>query len=171
MYIAEIWKDIGSMANFRGGVIKCTVNALFVKNHRLAFQFWLRLLSMKPGPLLWLVAKVMYRKISTKYGLQIPPQTSIGEGLYIGHGIGVVIHKKTIIGRNCNIMQFVTIGSNKNTPAVIGDNVWIGPGVCIVEDVKIGNNVKIGAGSVVIKDIPDGATAVGNPNRNIVRNE
>lgn len=96
-------------------------------------------------------------------------QTKIGEGLYIGHGIGIIINGKTNIGHHCNISQFLTIGSNKGTPAVIGDNVYIGPSVCIVEDVKIGNNVKIGAGTVVVKDIPDNCTSVGNPNRIIIK--
>lgn len=59
-------------------------------------------------------------------------------------------------------MQFTTIGSNNNHTAVIGDNVYIGFNVCVVEDVHIGNNVTIGAGSVVTKDIPDNATAAGN---------
>lgn len=77
--------------------------------------------------------------------------------------------RKTKIGKNCNISQFLTIGSNKGTPATIGDNVYIGPGVCIVEDVKIGNNVKIGAGTVVVHDVPDNATTVGNPNRIILK--
>lgn len=68
-----------------------------------------------------------------------------------------------MIGNNCNVSQFLSIGTNKRTPATIGDNVYIGPNVCIVEDVKIGNNVTIGAGAVVVKDIPDNATAVGVP--------
>lgn len=62
-----------------------------------------------------------------------------------------------------NLSQFTTIGSNEGKAAVIGDNVYIGPGVCIVEDVKIGSNVCIGAGAVVTKDIPSGSTAAGVP--------
>lgn len=111
----------------------------------------------------------MYRRISNKFGIQIPVSTQIGPGLYVGHGIGIIINGKAKIGKNCNISQFLTIGSNKGTPATIGDNVYIGPNVCIVEDVKIGNNVKIGAGTVVINDVPDGATTVGNPNRIIIK--
>lgn len=87
----------------------------------------------------------------------------LGYGLYIGHGVSIVINPGTIIGNNCNISQCLTIGTNHNTPAVIGDNVYIGPGVCIVEDVHIGNNVTIGAGSVVVKNIPNNATVAGVP--------
>ena len=67
-----------------------------------------------------------------------------------------------MIGDNCNLSQFTTIGSNEGAAAVIGDNVYVGPSVCIVENVHIGSNVTIGAGSVVTKDIPDNATAAGN---------
>ena len=59
-------------------------------------------------------------------------------------------------------VKFTTIGSNHEKAATIGDNTYIGPNVCIIEDVKIGSNVTIGAGSVVTKDIPDNATACGN---------
>jgi len=62
-----------------------------------------------------------------------------------------------------NLSQFTTIGANGGRQAAeIGDNVYIGPNVCIIEYVKIGNNATIGAGSVVTKDIPENATAAGN---------
>ena len=93
---------------------------------------------------------------------QIPRCLKVGYGLYIGHRGPVIVNPSAEIGNNCTIMQFTTIGSNENHAAVIGDNVYIGPNVCIVEDVHIGNNVTIGAGSVVTKDIPDNATAAGN---------
>lgn len=115
--------------------------------------------------LLKVTAKIFYLRLSRKYGLEIPAGTNIGSGLYIGHGIGIIINSKSIIGHDCNLSQFLTIGSNKGTPATIGNNVYIGPNVCIIEDVRIGNNVKIGAGTVVINDVPDNATSVGNPNR------
>lgn len=101
--------------------------------------------------------------MTTKYGIQIPSTTKIGYGFYIGHGIGIIINGKTVIGNNCNVSQFLSIGSNKGTPAVIGDNVYIGPNVCLVENVHIGNNATIGAGAVVTKDIPENATAAGVP--------
>lgn len=110
-----------------------------------------------------LFARYKHRQLSRKWGIQIPRTAKIGYGLYIGHGVGIVINPKTVIGNNVNLSQFLTIGSNKGTPAVIGDNVYIGPSVCIVEDVKIGNNVTIGAGSVVTKDVPENATVAGVP--------
>ncbi len=152
-----------------GGGKYLVANALLGCEHRLAFTFWFRLLSLAEcRGLLRFMARFMYRKYSHKYCMQIPPGTQIGPGMYIGHGFGVVINGKTKIGRNCNISQLLTIGSNHGTPATVGDNVYIAPNVCIVEDVKIGNNVRIGAGTIVIHDVPDGATTVGNPNRIII---
>ena len=93
--------------------------------------------------------------------MQIPRRCKIGYGLYLGHGICMVINPNTIIGNNVNLSHFLNIGSNKKTAATIGDNVWIGPGVCIVEDVHIGNNATVGAGAVVTKDVPEGSTVAG----------
>jgi serine O-acetyltransferase len=76
--------------------------------------------------------------------------------------MSLVVHPYTVIGENCNLSQFTTIGSNKNTPATIGNNVYIGPGCSIVEDVTIGDNAIIGAGSVVTRSIPANVTAAGN---------
>lgn len=105
----------------------------------------------------------MHQLMTTKYGIQIPRTTKIGYGFYIGHGIGIVINGGTVIGNNVNVSQFLSIGTNKRTPAVIGDNVYIGPNVCIVENVHIGNNTTIAAGAVVAKDVPEGATVGGVP--------
>lgn len=105
---------------------------------------------------------VLWKLCRTRRTIQIEPRTKIGYGLYIGHGGPVMVHPTASIGDNCNIAQFTTIGSNENHAASIGNNVWIGPNSCIVENCTIGNNVTIGAGSVVTKDIPDNATAAGN---------
>lgn len=107
------------------------------------------------------VGKILL-KLNRNQNIKIPKDVKIGYGLYIGHNGPIVINRTTVIGNNCNLAQFTTIGSNDGCAAEIGDNVYIGPNVCLVEHVKIGNNVTIGAGSVVTKDIPDNATAAGN---------
>lgn len=144
-------------------VFRVLLNVLLGFNHCFLFSTYLRLASRK-NPFQYF-AKLKKYILARKYGIQIPSKTKIGPGFYIGHGIGIVIHANTIIGQNCNISQFLSIGSNNGTPAVIGDRVYIGPHVSIVENVTIGNDVKIGAGTVVIKDIPSNSTSVGNPNR------
>jgi serine O-acetyltransferase len=102
-------------------------------NHCFVFTFWFRLCTVKN--IFYFFVRIMHRKYSIKYGFIIPVNTKIGYGLFIGHGIGVVINKTAVIGNNCNLSQFVTIGSNHEKAAVIGDNVYIRPSVCIVEDI------------------------------------
>lgn len=125
--------------------------------------FWLRLCQYR-GWLFRLLC-LIYDNVSKKVCINIPPKTRIGYGFDIGHGLSMVINGGTIIGNNVNISHFVSIGTNHNTPAIIGNNVYIGPNSNIVEDVIIGNNVTIGAGSVITKDIPDNSTVVGCPGR------
>ena len=87
----------------------------------------------------------------------------MGYGLFICYERPLIVNVTTVLGNNVNLSQFTTIGANGGRQAaVIGDNVYIGPNVCIIDHVKIGDNATIGAGSVVTKDIPDNATAVGN---------
>ena len=117
------------------------------------------------------IARRMHRHYTIKYGIQIPYSTKVGYGFYIGHGAGIVINGGTTIGNNVNVSPFLSIGTNKRTPATIGDNVYIGPNVCIVEDVKIGSNTTIAAGAVVIKDIPNNSTAAGCPAKVIGENK
>lgn len=134
---------------------------LFGNNHCFKFSFWWRL-SSQSNPFN-LLAKIQTRRYRRKYGLQIPKEVKIGYGLYIGHGIGIVMNKTTEIGNNCNISHHTTIGANEGKAAIIGDNVYIGPSVCLVEAITIGDNVTIGAGSVVVKDIPENVTIAGVP--------
>lgn len=99
-------------------------------------------------------SKMILHHLSSKFCNEIHSCTRIGGGLYLGHGYGIVIHPTAVIGSNVNLSQFTTIGSNKGKAATIGDNVYVGPGVCIVEDVTIGEGSTIGAGAVVTKNTP-----------------
>lgn len=103
-----------------------------------------------------------FHRIYVRDKFQFSYKTEIGYGLYVGHNGPIVINPTAIIGNNFTIMQFSTIGAEIHSAARIGNNVYIGPNSCIVENIEIGHNVTIGAGSVVTKDIPDNATAVGN---------
>lgn len=152
-----------------GGVTEILFYLFFKRNHCFNYSFWLRLASKRN--IFQPLAILMHFHLTNKYGIQIPRTTKIGYGFYIGHGIGIVINGGTVIGNNVNISQFLSIGTNKGTPATIGDNVYIGPNVCIVEDVRIGDNSCIGAGSVVIKDVPENTTAAGCPAKIIGENK
>lgn len=169
----QVWIYIQSdYYRYTGKVLspsKLFAKAVFGKGHCFRYSFWMRLANT--GGILGTMAKALHRHYTIKYGIQIPRNTKIGYGLYIGHGVGIVINGGTTIGNNVNISQFLSIGTNKGTPATIGDNVYIGPNVCIVEDVKIGNNITIAAGAVVIHDIPENSTAVGCPAKVIGENK
>lgn len=123
--------------------------------------FWLRLCQYKGR--YFRLFHYIYKRVCRHVNIYLPPMTRIGYGLDIGHGMSMVINGGTIIGNNVSLSHFMSIGTNHDTPAIIGDNVYIGPNSTIVEDVCIGSNVTIGAGSVVTKDIPSDATAVGSP--------
>lgn len=130
-------------------------------NHCFRYSFWYRLAANKN--ILTPMARVIRGMVSSRYGILISRKTKIGYGLYIGHGYGIIINSTARIGNNCNLSQFTTIGSNEEKAAEIGDNVYIGPSVCIVENVHIGDNVTVGAGSVVTKDVVSDATVAGVP--------
>lgn len=159
--LSDYTRYYGNGGGNKVSYFKAIFKALTRRNLCYTYSFWFRLASFK-NPFYYL-ARVKHYTFSRKWGIQIPAGTRIGYGFYIGHGVGIVINGGTVIGNNCNVSQFLSIGTNKNTPATIGDNVYIGPNVCIVEDVKIGNNVTIGAGSVVTKDLPENAIAAGVP--------
>ena len=116
---------------------------------------------------LYPVARVMLRRYRYKYGIAIPFTTSIGRGFYIGHFGCIIVHRNTVIGRNCNLSHGVTLGQanrGKNKGyATIGDNTYIGPGAKVIGAVSIGDNVAVGANCVVTKDVPNNAVVAGVP--------
>ena len=106
-------------------------------------------------------------------GIEIHPGAKIGKGLFIDHGMGVVIGETAEVGDNVTIYHGVTLGgtgkhSGKRHPT-IGDNVLIGTGAKVLGPITVGNNAKIGANSVVLHNVPEGATAVGIRAKNIVK--
>src|SRR5207342_1231638 len=100
-------------------------------------------------------------------GIEIHPHARIGDGLFIDHGMGVVIGETAEIGANVTMYQGVTLGgtgfeTGKRHPTV-QDNVTIGSGAKLLGPITIGHGAKIGANTVVIHDIPPNSTVVGNP--------
>jgi len=107
-------------------------------------------------------------------GIEIHPGATIGEGLFIDHGMGVVIGETSILGDNVTLFQGVTLGGTgkekgKRHPT-LGSNVVVGTGAKVLGNIMVGDNVAIGANAVVIKDVPSNSTVVGVPGR-IVKQE
>lgn len=106
-------------------------------------------------------------------GVEIHPGAAIGKGVFIDHGMGVVIGETAIIGDYTLIYQGVTLGgtgkeSGKRHPT-LGENVVVGAGAKVLGNIEIGNNVRIGAGSVVLRNVPADCTVVGVPGRVVHR--
>ncbi|WP_128700158.1 serine O-acetyltransferase EpsC [Candidatus Velamenicoccus archaeovorus] len=102
-------------------------------------------------------------------GVEIHPAAQIGDGLFIDHGMGVVIGETSVVGKNVTLYQGVTLGGTgkekgKRHPN-IGDNVVIGTGAKVLGNITVGDNSYIGANAVVLKDVPPNATVVGVPGR------
>ena len=102
-------------------------------------------------------------------GIEIHPCAKIGKGLFIDHGMGVVIGETTVIKENVTLYQGVTLGGTgkergKRHPN-IGNNVVVGAGAKILGNITVGDNSYVGANAVVIKDVPPNSTVVGVPGR------
>ncbi|BAZ26914.1 serine O-acetyltransferase [Kalymmatonema gypsitolerans NIES-4073] len=102
-------------------------------------------------------------------GIEIHPGAEIGKGVFIDHGMGVVIGETAIVGDYTLIYQDVTLGgtgkeSGKRHPT-LGKNVVVGAGAKVLGNIEIGDRVRIGAGSIVLRNVPDYCTVVGIPGR------
>ena len=114
-------------------------------------------------------ARMISQWARRRTGIEIHPGATIGKGLFIDHGMGVVIGETAEIGDNCLLYQGVTLGGTgkdkgKRHPT-LGNNVLVGSGAKVLGPFKVGNNVKIAANAVVLNPIPDNCTAVGVPAR------
>ena len=107
--------------------------------------------------------------------IDIHPAATVGRGVFIDHGFGVVIGETAVIEDNVLIYQGVTLGGVSLNPGkrhpTIRKNTVIGSGAKILGNITIGENCKIGANSVVIKDVICNSTAVGVPARIVTRKD
>ena len=130
-----------------------------VRSHRYANWFYRH--NMK------FIARWISQRSRHKTGIEIHPGAKIGKGLFIDHGMGVVIGETTEIGDYCTLYQNVTLGGTgkdvgKRHPT-LGDHVLVGAGAKVLGPFKIGDHARIAAGAVVLSAVPANATAVGVP--------
>jgi serine O-acetyltransferase len=102
-------------------------------------------------------------------GIEIHPAARLGRGLFIDHGMGVVIGETAEVGENVTLLQGVTLGGTslkreKRHPT-LGDHVVVGTGAAVIGAITIGAGTRIGAGSVVVRDVPPNCVVVGVPGR------
>lgn len=142
-------------------VLLCYPGLKAVRAHRRAHKAYMH------GHMVW--ARLISQRSRHRTGIEIHPGATIGKGLFIDHGDGVVIGETTIIGDNVTLYQGVTLGgtgkeTGKRHPT-IGNGVVVGAGAKVLGPITVGDNSKIGAGSIVLKDVPPNCTVVGNPGR------
>ena len=148
-------------------VILCYPGFHAVLLHRLAHMFYRKRM--------FVLARFISQVSRFFTQIEIHPGATIGEGLFIDHGAGVVIGETAEIGNNVTLYQGVTLGGTgkekgKRHPT-IGNNVVISAGAKVLGSFKVGDNVRIGAGSVVLKEVPPGSTVVGVPGRIVQSSE
>ncbi|MGI6316588.1 MAG: serine O-acetyltransferase [Christensenellales bacterium] len=131
--------------------------------------FWQRVSHRLYRWNLKLLARCISQIVRHFTGIEIHPGAVIGRGLFIDHGMGVVIGETSEIGDNCTLYQGVTLGgTGKNVGKrhpTLGNYVMVGANALVLGPVTLGDYAKIGAGSVVLKDVPAGSTVVGNPGK------
>jgi len=135
------------------------VHALVV--HRFAHAIWRRGLTT--------LARWLSHVGRFLTGIEIHPAARLGPGLFIDHGMGVVIGETAEVGENVTLLQGVTLGGTslrreKRHPT-LGDNVVVGAGAAVLGAITVGDNSRIGAGSVVVRDVPPNSVVVGVPGR------
>lgn len=142
-------------------VLLCYPGVHALALHRLAHRVWNRGWTT--------LARFISHVARFLTGIEIHPAARLGPGLFIDHGLGVVIGETAEVGENVTILQGVTLGGTslkreKRHPT-LGDNVVVGAGAKIIGALKIGDGSRIGAGSVVVREVPPNSVVVGVPGR------
>jgi serine O-acetyltransferase len=148
---------------------------IYLRSPGFRFTYYLRKVSYYSGKkksawiFLYLYNRILLDHYRFKYGFDISPTTSIGQGLYLGHFGGVVISPYAVLGSNVNIAQGVTIGAtsrgaHKGAPT-LEDRVWVGAHAIIVGKIVIGSEALIAPGAYVNFDVPSKAVVLGNPGK------
>jgi len=148
------------------------VKAVFF--HFLAHKLW----ELK----IYLIARIISQFSRFLTGIEIHPAAKIGKNLFIDHGMGVVIGETSEISDNVTIYHGVTLGGispaenskeqvNVKRHPTIKDNCIIGSGAQILGPVVLEKNARIGANTVILKNVPENGTMIGNPARNINKNQ
>lgn len=118
--------------------------------------------------------KLLHRWFCAAAAMDLPHTLDVGPGLCITHGWGLVVSPGAAIGANCTLLHGVTIGQKDRIHAngertieypVLEDECWVGPGACVLGNVRVGRGAIIGACAVVVRDVPPHSVVVGNPAR------
>jgi serine O-acetyltransferase len=142
-------------------VLLCYPGVHALALHRLAHRLWHAGLTT--------LARAVSHVGRFLTGIEIHPAARLGQGLFIDHGMGVVIGETAEVGDNVTLLQGVTLGGTslrreKRHPT-LGNNVVVGAGAKIIGAFTIGDNSRIGAGSVVVREVPPNSVVVGVPGR------
>ena len=157
----------------RDPAIKSPMEVLLYPSFRVMLSYRRAHKLYLKGHFFW--ARYISQRAARKTGIEIHPGATIGKGLFIDHGSGVIIGETAIIGDNVTLYQGVTLGGNgketgKRHPT-LKDNVMVSAGAKIIGSFTIGENSKIGAGSVVIEEVPPNCTVVGVPGHIVKQND
>ncbi|MHB8420404.1 MAG: serine O-acetyltransferase [Myxococcales bacterium] len=135
------------------------VHALWL--HRLSHALWTRGFALGPR-----LISHLGRFLT---GVEIHPGARIGEGVFIDHGMGVVIGETAEVGDGCVLYKGVVLGGVSQARVRrhprLGREVVVGSNACVLGAIEVGDGARIGSGSVVIRDVPAGSTVVGVPGR------
>ena len=144
-------------------ILLCYPGFQAITAHRLSHRLWQSRLPLK------LPARLLSQLSRGLTGIEIHPGARIGNGVFIDHGMGVVIGETAEVGDHCLLYQGVTLGgtgkeSGKRHPT-LENNVVVGAGAKVLGALQIGTNTRIGAGSVVVRNVEANCTVVGIPGR------